>query len=853
MADVIARLKVDSKEYDSKIQRATSGLLAFEKQCQSAGKSMADASKEEVEFAKSLGQMDTVASSATGKLGELKKAFTELSIQYQNLTKEEKQSPYGKALAGSLEQLKGRIKGLEGNLKGVSKELGGGGLSGALQTLGSKIGIPAGAFTALGGAVAGAAAALKVAKDAFLQTEGGMDAWGAACESAKASYTVFLNTLNNGNWSNFFTNLRDAITGANKLYDAMDRLTSIKQNNAAAIAKEQATIQELRLRQEKGENVAKELAAAEERLKNLQMQSVEQGKVAGAEQMKQTITNSVNSIKGNGGFLRKDTTAKVTEADIDAAIKDILENGQAAMDKYTEQYSKLTEKATKTVTETRYSQGGQAYQVTTTSFDINSLSAEEQALYKLSKAITDSEGNLAAGIQTYTQALQEGAAANREARKTETAVKKEEKAAKVKVEPELPEGSIAKLQDELNKAQKKFNLAGTDEERAAAKKDIDEITSSIAKLNGQTKETAKEGSIAYMRQKLQELNKEWENAADDDSRAILKTQIDEVAAALGNMEGKNKQATSALSMWGDHQSKIQETQTLLAQFYTMMDDPNIGEGQRKWAEEMAKSYEEQLKKMMGDTDQAVATMQDSLNNLSAGVGAISTLGNAFNDLKGIGEDLASAFSGEMDAWDALMTVFNSGISIMQTVIGVMEAINTLTEVSSALKKANTIATETEAATSVSAAATEAGAESTKAGANMLTAGTAAAASSAEAGESVAGIPFVGPILAVAAIAAVLAATFAAISKAKSSAKGFASGGIVGGSSYSGDNIVARLNSGEGVLTQQGVQNAAAMANSSNPLQNIQLSTEISGTNLRIVMNNDNRSKGGSRGYYANIH
>ena len=103
-------------------------------------------------------------------------------------------------------------------------------------------------------------------------------------------------------------------------------------------------------------------------------------------------------------------------------------------------------------------------------------------------------------------------------------------------------------------------------------------------------------------------------------------------------------------------------------------------------------------------------------------------------------------------------------------------------------------------------------------------------------------------------AAGIATMIGTIASIKSVTAGsYASGGIIPGNSYSGDNLTANVNSGELILNRAQQGSIASQLTNSNPLGNLRLSTEISGTNLRIVMNNDNRSKGGSRGYYANIH
>ena len=139
MADVITRLKLDSGQFDSKIKRATQGLLQMERECRSMGGTLAVMDKEQKAYVQSLGRMETVSQSARGRINELKQAYTELAVQYKRLTDEEKKGDYGRALSSSLEQLKGRIQSATKELNGVEGEMKG--MGGVLSELGSKLGI----------------------------------------------------------------------------------------------------------------------------------------------------------------------------------------------------------------------------------------------------------------------------------------------------------------------------------------------------------------------------------------------------------------------------------------------------------------------------------------------------------------------------------------------------------------------------------------------------------------------------------------------------------------------------------------------------------------------------------------
>jgi len=200
-----------------------------------------------------------------------------------------------------------------------------------------------------------------------------------------------------------------------------------------------------------------------------------------------------------------------------------------------------------------------------------------------------------------------------------------------------------------------------------------------------------------------------------------------------------------------------------------------------------------------------------------------------------------------------MTVFNSGIGIMQTVIGVMEAINTRSELAATLSDIKIAKQQQETATVVAGKAAETAADLTEASASAASTGVTTGEAVSKAADSVAGIPVVGPVLAVAAAATVLGAILAAVMSARSSVGKFAEGGIIPGNSFHGDRLTANVNSGELILNRAQQDSIALQLQNGNPFANLRLSMKISGSDLRVVLNNDNRSRGGERTFYSEIH
>lgn len=254
MADSILRLKVESQEYDNKLKRAAEGLQRYANECHKAGGTLEYLDDGVLEFTKALGSMETVSKSAKGSISEMTKAFTDLSVKYNKLTEEEKNSPFGKALAESLDSLKGRIKDGNTELKNIGTSLNDTG--GILGQLKDKFTINIDALTLFNTGLLAAKAALDVAKDAFFASEANVDEWGRTMEAGKSLYEGFLTALNTGDISGYLSRIDSIVQAARQAYDELDRLGTTKTIQAPRMSAQQTENERMRMMIQTGRYIA---------------------------------------------------------------------------------------------------------------------------------------------------------------------------------------------------------------------------------------------------------------------------------------------------------------------------------------------------------------------------------------------------------------------------------------------------------------------------------------------------------------------------------------------------------------------------------------------------------------------
>lgn len=291
---MIARLKVDSAEYDSKIKRAAQGLTHMAQAAKDTGRILNVLEDENRDYIKSLGNMSTVAQTASGKLAELTAAFTDIKSVYNSLSQEEKNGEFGMELNKQLEIMKGRINAGREELQDIKNELNGTG--GFMDALTSKLTVNIDAMKLFEVGLKAGSAALGVAKDAFFASEETVDEWGRTMTSAQSLYEGFLTALNTGDISGYLNNINQIVAAAREAYNELDTLQTMQTIQAPAKSAKETEINRMRMMLMTGKYIAPSDGRAAAMFNGRRMQTgdtLTPGQLRGIEKQ---ITNATKDI-----------------------------------------------------------------------------------------------------------------------------------------------------------------------------------------------------------------------------------------------------------------------------------------------------------------------------------------------------------------------------------------------------------------------------------------------------------------------------------------------------------------------------------------------------------------------------
>lgn len=262
--------------------------------------------------------------------------------------------------------------------------------------------------------------------------------------------------------------------------------------------------------------------------------------------------------------------------------------------------------------------------------------------------------------------------------------------------------------------------------------------------------------------------------------------------------------------------------------------------------------DDEYKKLIEDAEKfnqvssQIKERQKDFESFKNTVSSISNVVGTFDSVVSSIESMTNAFEEGKNGWEQFMAVVQTAMSIMNAVITIMEIVNTLQDLANAKKElaGNTVAAEAAAhAANATAQGTEAGTTATLAG--VQTASVAPAIALGKAMEKLAAanifaahsyIPFAGPVIA-AGFVAMMEGVLASIGKLEE----FAHGGIIEGSSYGGDKLLARVNSGEMILNDRQQKNLFDIANGIIKPNQTQLSfseVRIQGSDLILAIKNE---------------
>ena len=360
---------------------------------------------------------------------------------------------------------------------------------------------------------------------------------------------------------------------------------------------------------------------------------------------------------------------------------------------------------------------------------------------------------------------------------------------------EYIENEISKIDDQLKKLDPKIDFAKIQElklDKGALedmKKEVEDALKEVVVEGKAFKSDAKEGSLKYARDRVSYYKTKIEYAVDDSDYQYWKKQYDAWKDKAEKLELKinadMSDAAKGSMKWLSEKKAYWQGKLDISVYGT----PEYNEAMQH-INELTKQ-ENKIKLQMeidGMTDlEKTFTMLDGFHAIDGVVSSFESLSNAINE--------------NASAWEIFMGILQAFESVMSAINAVTEIANMLSGISAGVKTAETAATVSASTAQKEKIATDTAAvapTTAQTVANKALEASFLDLASAEIFAAHASIPFVGVSVATGFIATMLGVQ-KATKAATMAMMAFETGGIIGGNSYHGDKLIARVNSGEMIL------------------------------------------------------
>ena len=389
------------------------------------------------------------------------------------------------------------------------------------------------------------------------------------------------------------------------------------------------------------------------------------------------------------------------------------------------------------------------------------------------------------------------------------ALQKKKDDMELELRPVLPEGSLALIDREINDLEEKLNLAIDDESRKKIQKELDELTGKKEIIELKLKPVVEDKDIEDLVESIEEHKLEMTAVIKEQkTEGVHHTKAEKAQTNADNLQAELDFSKSITRSYKDQYKEIQKK---IAAGGQLNDNESklagIYERATRNVEELSKAYQSAANNAL-KLSTAANLKKKTWEGIKGGIDTIGSLNSSVQSVGSTWTDLAENWE-DMSSFEKVTAGIGAVISTIQEVIGayetVMSVIQLFADISAAASAKKIAADSSEMAMDSTKTATETANTQVKIAndtaeetSTLGKLGVDEAGAIASATASGASLPFPANIAAIAAGIAAVVAAFAMVFSC------FADGGIVGGGSSVGDHNLARVNSGEMILngTQQ---------------------------------------------------